>query len=255
MDASAEIEIFDSFFFDSFCDPRINMGQFREFVKSEAPDFRSGDGKVGIELVAYYRDASTAGKNGSRRRRWEQHLQELVDRAKAKYAKSSSGPAEVYLFPRRPTVAKLAVPLGAETLLAEAVAARADGGPDRIPPSLATIVEALKVVPTHLCHDEAHWEVAIADRTDVSPQAVQAILRQKETLVCEYRKPVQEILLLVHGSRMPYVGGTPDSGRWSSCGHVTQGLRTFQFQSSFDRVYYFDRDQKQHIPLRVQGNP
>jgi len=245
-----EIEIFKA-----FC-AKTGAANYRDFRDDcDAPDFPARDGTVAVELVSYCRDASRSpGDGGSPRRHWEDRLERLVADTRKRYLRLKGVGPDVYVFQvRQVQQVPLDVPPEAGEELMELVAKRAAGSAGAIPASLRTIVEEVRVSQTPPYEREAQWWIALADRTDVDVSSIQTILQAKESHVREYRKHAKELWLLIHGSRMPYVGADPGEGRWSTCGHVTAQLAGARFQSSFDRVYYFDQDQSKHLQLSVEG--
>jgi hypothetical protein len=236
--------------FKDFCE-ETTVVRYDDFeLNSEAPDFISKDRALGIELVSYHRDAPVAGGRGSPLRVWESQLERLVGEARDHHRGHCQTRANVYVFPERGSrKGTLTIPPQAAAEIARLVALRLAGQRVGISALLRPIIEEMNVSATPDYQEECEWEVAIADWIDVDVKAVQAVLDGKEGLVTDYRKRASQVWLLVHGSRMPYVGAKPDDGRWSTCGHITTELATTQFRSSFDRAYYFDLEQRKHVRL------
>lgn len=240
--------------FKVFCEG-AGLTKYQDFdTNREAPDFVTWDGKMGIELVSYHRDAPMAGAGGSPRRSWEARLERFVADAKVRYLGLNGDRVDVCVFPQRQgRQGSRGVPPNALEEIVRLVAARSAGNIGEIPSSLGEILEDVMVSPTPSYQQESEWDVALADRVDVDVRAIQSILDVKERLVGEYRKRVNVVWLLIYGSPMPYIGGRPDAGRWSTCGHVTAALSATRFQSTFDRIYYFDQDQLKRVQLSVAG--
>jgi hypothetical protein len=214
---------------------------------------------MGVELVAYHRDACEMQQGdpdeklqaGSNLRRREVQLERLLDGAKSLTPNSSR--LEVYAFPQRRNADS--TPGSAKDELVRFISKSAAGEHPDLPPTLATVFEAIKVYQIQP-HEVSNWQVVSADWVDVSIPAIQARLKEKNSLVPQYRRRARAIWLLIYGSQGVFVG-PGDQGRWSSCGNVTRELETALFSSSFDRVYYLDQDihdGRKYVRLNIAGD-
>jgi hypothetical protein len=230
--------------FRRFCQESVDLLVYDDFTCCETPDFVHKDGSMGVELVAYHRDACEMQQGcpdeklqaGSNLRRREVQLERLLDGAKSLTPNSSR--LEVYAFPQRHNADP--TPGSAKDELVRFISKSAAGERPDLPPTLTTVFEAIKVYQIQP-HEVSNWQVVSADWVDVSIPAIQARLKEKNSLVPQYRRRARAIWLLIYGSQGVFVG-PEDQGRWSSCGHVTRELETALFSSSFDRVYYLDQD-------------
>jgi hypothetical protein len=230
--------------FRRFCQESAGRLVYDDFTCCERPDFVRKDRSLGVELVAYHRDASEKQQSapdekrqgGSNLRRREVQLERLLDEAKSLTLNSSR--LAVYAFPQRPNADP--IPGSAKDELVRFISGRTQGKRLEIPPTLATVFDAITVYQIQP-YEMSNWQVVSADRVDVSIPAIQARLKEKDSLVPQYRNRARAIWLLIYGSQGVLVG-PGDNGRWSTCGHVTRDLETAPFSSSFDRVYYLDQD-------------
>jgi hypothetical protein len=230
--------------FQSFCKETVDLLVFADFDDCETPDFLKRDGSLGVELVAYHRDADESQQDGSNLHRSEVVLERLLEDAEASFP-SAMQHVEVYAFPRHldstPIYAsKTEKAAFVEDLVAYVLASCTDEHPVRFPSSLAQFFDAIEVHKIQP-YQRTNWQVVSANFVDVSVGAIQAHLREKERLVPQCRERAREVWLLLYGSEGVYVG-PGNHGRWSTCGQVTPQLESMTFSSSFDRVYYFDQD-------------
>jgi hypothetical protein len=240
--------------FRRFCQENVGLLAYDDFNCCESPDFVRKDGSMGVELVAYHRDAcemqqgdpDEKRQDGSNLRRREAQLERLLNEAKNLTPNSSR--LEVYAFPRSRNADSMpsSVPSSAKDELVRfilksiASKAAADKPPERLPPILDAVFEDITVDEIQP-HEVSNWQVVSADWVDVSIPAIHARLKEKDPFVPQYRKRARAVWLLIYGDQGVFVG-PGDHGRWSPCGHVTRELETALFSSSFDRVYYFDQD-------------
>jgi len=238
--------------FRRFCQESVDLLVYDDFTCCETPDFVHKDGSMGVELVAYHRDASEKQQAGSNLRRGEVQLERLLDEAKSLTPNSSR--LEVYAFPRRRNADSIT--RAAKNELVRFILERAAGEHlKRLPPVLEAVFEAIEVHQIQP-HEVSNWQVVSADWVDVSIPAIQATLKEKDLLVSQYRKRAKAIWLLIYGFQGVFVG-PGDRGRWSTCGHVTRDLEAAPFSSSFDRVYYLDQDihdRRKCVRLNIAGD-
>jgi hypothetical protein len=233
--------------FQEFC-KHGGVLSFSDFVQGEAPDFRHQSRPLGVELVSYHRDATVQGPSGSRLRRWEAQLDDMMVQAKDAFFATRRPLVHVFVYPRREP--RRLFPKNVSTDLLGFVISKLAGESPTLSPSLAAIAEDITVDLATQFETRCHWEWVLANWVDVDPDAVQARLDEKEQKLKNYRTETPEVWLLMHGSRGLYVGGG-NVGRWSTCGHVTDELSRTKFRSSFDRVYYFDADQRKCVRLTI----
>ena len=242
--------------FEAFC-TATGVARFEDFDASdkvESPDILSKDGKLGIEVVSYHRDAQDANSSGSPLRASEARLKRLVEEARASYVNNYKDRADVYFFPHpRAHQATLVIPPGAAEIVARIVADRLAGSLAAIPAPLAPIIEEMSVGPTQPYQGEPEWGIAETAWAEVDLDAVQTILDSKDHLIDEYRRRAPEIWLLIYSSPRPYVGPVADDGRWSTFGSITSEFSALRCRSRFDHVYYFDMDQERCVQVHVGG--
>ncbi|WP_437597530.1 hypothetical protein [Sorangium sp. So ce590] len=238
--------------FAEFCDATDLVQSDFRFL--DAPDFVRPDMSLGVELVSYHRDLheSSSRSSGSARRAREARLDQLLSQAKDCISARGLPRVDVYVFPDRGDSGR--IPQGLVGDLVDLVARGAAETPaDNLPGSLRDVLSHVMVAPTPDYQTESIWQAVVADYLEVEESAVQAILDAKELLLPAYRARVRSIWLLVHGSRRPSVG-LPGHGRWSTHGQLTRAVLEHPFRSSFDGVYYLDRDLGRCDRLRIIRN-
>jgi hypothetical protein len=216
----------------------------------DAPDFVCGDESIGVELVAYHRDATTSSSFGSLRRLQESQLDKLLASTKRRYFASSSMPLDVFVFPSH---RQTPPPEDAPERFLELIFARGRGEDSEVPHALRGVIDEVTVAASQRSPEKCLWQVARADFVDVRIPAIQAHLDAKEVRLPKYREKARSVWLLIHGAAMPFIG-SPDVGRWSGYGRITEALRGTRFLTSFDRVFYLDRHTNTCLELERAPN-
>lgn len=236
-----------------------NLVDFAAFKFTDRPDYVSPD--VAVELVEYHRDVVVPSVSASAGRERERALGAVVSRARSLHRAKGGAPVHVYLFPG-PVTTRL--PAGAAERLQSLVEALLLNGttknfdtnsprhrlwPAQVPRDVAGWVGELwvTIAPSW---DEARWEFVEANFTDVIISAVETAIARKEPLTSAYRAVAPQIWLVVYTSPMPYVGDM-NEGRWSTAGKITPELHTASFDTSFDRVFFLDRESNECASLQV----
>jgi hypothetical protein len=119
-----------------------------------------------------------------------------------------------------------------------------------LPESLHGIVDSLSLYPTPTYQKDPLWQHVEAAIVEVVPDAVRKAINSKEHKLAIYRRHADQIYLLIYASCWPCVG-QPDLVNSSTCGTITDELRQTTFVTSFDRVYYFDRQWGQVLSLHI----
>jgi hypothetical protein len=227
------------------------------FLHDDRPDFIAPDGSHGVELVEYHYDAERHGLTGSSIRRRESDLEGLLRDAK-KRQQGTNRRRNVFVFPRGdPSVPSEITRTDRKEFcdqLLQVVAAQAgdaDVDADSLGPVLSRHIDRIWAHDTPEYETEPLWQVVEAAVMDVDLTAVRAVIETKERLVMSYREKVRSVWLLIHSSARPCVG-LPERGRPSTCGWITDELRAASFETSFDRVYYFDGDKQETVRLTVR---
>jgi hypothetical protein len=224
------------------------------FVHDDSPDFVLPDGSHGVELTAYHRDVHGAEDAGSPTRVLEGTLEGLLREAQAQFCQDRY---DVLLFPRMWPSPSLPTRQDRVTFLQELLDLVGHGAQEVVPSAasvLSQYAERVEVWPTPSYQGEPLWQVVAAAVMEVNILALGRIIEKKNARVEAYRSragPLCQLWLLIHSSPMPCVG-LPERGRPSTCGWITDELRAASFETSFDRVYYFDGDKEETARLTVR---
>lgn len=236
--------------FDEFC--RLTCRNAQDYSALDSPDFVSTGHGIAVELTGYHQDQN---EGGSGRRRADQSAKNLVESAKIKYQNTSDDPVSVFVHMHNSWMAepknvnRCASDLADVVVLhrkEEVVLERND-----LPDELKNVVSWVSINPTRSRQEEPVWSQGSASIIEVNIPAVQKALDMKETKIPIYRKHAPNVELLIFSSPWPCVG-IPSMGNASTCGGITDELRRFVFESSFDKVHYLDRHRDEVIELRLK---
>lgn len=223
---------------------------FSLFEHKDAPDFISTDGTLGIELTGYHEGTSQTGSNVRRREAEFERMLEISERI---YKSFECAVTNVFLFPApipppRKVVDQLASKIA--TIVRNHAGQTIELSWGDLPREILPYVAGLTIYPSS---GDSRWQVAEAANLDTSVDAIAAIIDSKEKKVDAYRSRVTDIRLLIYSSCWPCLG-SDNGGRPSTTGRITKELASHPFQSSFDKVYFFDRSDGIYWELYLLGD-
>ena len=236
--------------FGEFC--RLALRHPSEYIAVDPPDYVRTDGGIAVELVQYHRDQ---GGQGSDARKLDESAKTLVEQARKHYEADFAERMDVYVFMHHRWQATRARVHKIAEALAELVSRHRNEeveiAGEELPPTVADAISRVSIGPTASYQRESLWQYVAAALAEVLPHAVQAALNNKESKVSDYRRHARSVELLIYASPWPCVGA-PAEVNPSSCGVVTDDLLRTQFETSFDKVYYLDRQWDKLIQLTVK---
>jgi hypothetical protein len=236
--------------FDEFC--KLTGQNPADYDHPDPPDCLSKDRKVAVELAGYHRDLPLTG--GSAQRKAEETAKELASKAEQEFLQRATQRMDAVLY-IRPKAHIYPIEKRAREITdlvlrhqGQTVDIEADG----LPESLREILSCILVAPTSRHQVDPLWQYIEAANARVVPSAVQTLLNRKEEKLPSYRNRSTQACLLIHASPHPCVG-IPNQVNPSRCGIITNELREWTFLTSFDRVYYLDRQRIELIEMKIKA--
>jgi hypothetical protein len=236
--------------FAEFC--RLTGRNAQDYSSPNPPDFLSKEHGIAVELTSYHQDQMAKGSNV---RKADESAKKLVESAKNKYQKVSDVRVDVFVHMHHSWMAKPRNFDRCANELAEVVILHGKEEVDLersdLPDELKNVVSWVSISPTPSGKDESLWQSASAASIEVNIAAVQASLKEKEAKIANYRPHAPRVELLIYSSPWPCVG-VLNMGNASSCGGITDELRDFVFESSFDKVHYLDLQERRLVELKLK---
>lgn len=223
----------------------------RDFLAYEAvdpPDYVRKDKMLAIDLSEYHSDQSARGSNA---RNAEESAKSLVNEAKQRYFSECDERVDVYVFMQggwkglRTKAAHALSKLVQHNRSSDIVIAG-----DYLPGELLGPISEIWIAPTPAYQPKPLWQPVMACIPEVLVKSVQQTLDDKEEKIDTYRDHAEVVELLIYSWTWPCVG-QPDQVNPSRCGAVTNELIDTEFLSSFDNVYYLDRQRECVIQLKL----
>lgn len=236
--------------FWEFCNlTRRNIADYQEV---DPPDYVHKDGDLAVEITQYHRDQCEQGSNA---RKIDELARKLAEQAQNLYEGAFTERLDVYIYIHNEWKPTLTTVHKAAELLAKLVSIYRNEETEitgkAIPPELSETLSGILIAPTPAYQGKSHWQHVTAALTNALPKAVQATLNKKEKKFHKYQKHARSIELLIYASSWPHVGNSSDATS-SSCGTLTNELLNTTFETSFDKVFYLNRQNGELTQLTVK---
>ncbi|MDH3973030.1 MAG: hypothetical protein OEV42_02010 [Deltaproteobacteria bacterium] len=240
--------------FAEFCDLEGSITPAM-FYSPDPPDFAKKDGTIVVEVTEYHRDKHYK-KGENTKRKTEAKVDEFLSLAKKKFGDKSSARMNAYVHIRNEEWLHDKVKLEQNsTRLAELIIKnqnmRIDLDVWRDLPDIKEYFNYITIYPTPDYEQEMLWQAPEATIIETIPEAVGSSICSKEPNINEYRKFGEKVYLLIYSSHLPCIG-LPRIGRASTTGIITNELRNYEFESSFDGVFFMDRSRKELCKLKIR---